>query len=132
MPTSSTPSAQLASAQPVKPSSLEDKAFLRFYHSAALRTKTLNILTALEGAPDPTRYRSSLSDVVLELTDGGLEYYFLRPLDLANVGFVIKQSAHLGIGSVMRLLGPVIHNIISRLDKAQLLIVSAHIRALME
>jgi hypothetical protein len=132
MPTSSTPLAQQSAAQPVKLSPPGDTPFLRFYHTASLRTRTLAILTALEGAPDPTRYRSSLSDIVLELTDSGLEYYFLRPLDLANVGFVIKQSAHLGMGSVMRIMGPVIHNLIGRLDKGQLLIVSGHIRQLME
>ncbi len=132
MPTPSTSSAEQAGVQAAGRPSPGDRPFLRFYHSPGLRTKTLATLTMLEGAPDPTRHRGALSDVVMELTDSGLEYYFLRPLDLANVGFLTKQSAHLGISSVMRVMGPVLHNVIGRLDRDQLLIVCGHIRQLME
>ena len=69
---------------------------------------------------------------MLELTDSGLEYYFLRPLKLANVGFVVEQSAQLGIGSVKRVMAPVIRNIIGHMDGQQLLTVCQHIRHLME
>jgi hypothetical protein len=69
---------------------------------------------------------------VLELTDSGLEYYFLRPLHLAKVGFVTEKSAQLGMGGVKRVMAPVIRNIIGRMDKHQLLAVCSHIRQLME
>ena len=81
---------------------------------------------------DPTRHRKALSDVVLELTDNGLQYYFSRPLDLAQAGFVVKQSAHMGLAGVMRVMGPVIQNVIGHLDDVQLLIICNHIRQLME
>jgi hypothetical protein len=69
----------LAKASP--PSS---KPFLRFYHSQSLRTKTLAVLTSLEKAKDGTQHRGALADIVAELTDAGMEYYFLRPLKVAN------------------------------------------------
>ncbi len=110
----------------------EELPYLRFYHSAELRDKTLAIVRNIERASDPGRHRKALADVVMELTDSGLNYYFLRPLDLARVNFAIKQSAHLGIGSVMRIMGPIVHNIIGMMNKEQLLSVCGHIRALME
>ena len=131
MPTSSTPTAQRSSEHQVGPPALGEQPFLRFYHSVSLRNKTLAILMTLEQAPDPTRFRNALADVVMEITDSGLEYYFLRPLDMAKVGFVVKQSAHLGMGTVTRVIGPVVHNVIGHMDKNQLLIVCAHIRQLM-
>jgi hypothetical protein len=67
----------------------------------------------------------------MELTDSGFEYYFLRPLKLAKVGFVVEQSAHLGLVSVKRVLAPVIRNIIGHMDQLQLLTVCIHIRQLM-
>ena len=109
-----------------------DKPFLRFYHSESLRTKTLAVLTTLEQAQDRTRYRNALTDIVLELTDSGLEYYFLRPLKLASAGFVVEQSAQLGMGAVKRVMAPVIRNVIGYMDKQQLLTVCRHIRQLME
>jgi hypothetical protein len=109
-----------------------DKPFLRFYHSKNLRAQTLAVLTTLEQAKDCTRYSNALTEIVLELTDNGLEYYFLRPLKLANVGFVVEQSAQLGMGGVKRVMAPVIRNVIGRMDAQQLLTVCQHIRQLME
>ncbi len=123
---------ELAGEQPVELSATEDLPYLRFYHSAELREKTLVIVRSIERSSEPGRYRNDLANVVMELTDSGLNYYFLRPLDLARVNFVVKQSAHLGVGSVMRIMGPVVHNIIGMMNKEQLLTVCGHIRALME
>lgn len=107
------------------------KPFLRFYHSDALRAKTNQVLTVVEQAPDRTRYRGALTDLVLELTDSGMDYYFMRPLNLAKVNFVVTQSAHMGMGGVKRVMSPVIRNIIGRMDERQLLGVCAYIRELM-
>ncbi len=126
------PPEELVGEQPLELSPAEELPYLRFYHSAELRDKTLAVVRSIERASDPTRYRKALADVVMELTDSGLHYYFLRPLDLARANFVIKQSAHLGIASVMRIMGPVVHNIIGMMDKQQLLSICGHIRALME
>ncbi len=131
MAKSSTP-AQLAPELPVDSPLDDEQPFLRFYHSPGLRSKTLALLTTIEEAPDPTRHRGALSDMVMELTDSGLEYYFLRALDLAKAGFVVKQSASLGMTGVKRVMGPVVHNIIGRLDKQQMVVVCGHIRQLME
>ncbi len=132
MPPSTPPPPELAGEQPLEPSPDEELPYLSFYYSAELRDKTLAVVRSIERASDPGRYRNALADLVMELTDSGLNYYFLRPLDLAQVNFVIKQSAHLGIGSVKRVMGPVVHNIIGMLDKQQLLAVCGHIRALMD
>ena len=109
-----------------------DRPFIRFYHSESLRAKTLAVLVALEEADDSTRHRNALSDIALELVDSGMDYFLMRPLRLAKVGFVVEQTASMGIGGVKRVLTPVIRNIIGRMDEQQLLTVSNHIRDLME
>ena len=128
MPTSATPPVQL----PVEPSALSTRPFLRFYHTESLRAKTLAVLTTIERAQDSTRHRAALADLVVELTDSGLDYYFLRPLKIAKAGFVIEQSAHLGMAGATRTLASVIRNIIGLMDKSQLLAVCSYIRQLME
>ena len=123
--------------QTVKPRAVKtpkhnDKAlpFLRFYHSEVLRTKTHTVLTALEEDPDPTQHRNALGDLVAELSDAGLNYFFMSPLRLAKPGFLVEQSASLGMAGARQGLGSVARNIISRMDKPQLLSVSASIRQL--
>lgn len=114
----------------VKTSKAKELPFLRFYHSEVLRAKTHAVLTALEEAPDPTVHRDALANLVAELSDAGLNYYFMSPLKLAKPGFIVEQSASLGMVGARQVLGSVARNIISRMDKPQLLSVSASIRQL--
>jgi hypothetical protein len=104
--------------------------FLRFYHSDELRAKTLAVLTALEQAPDPQEHCDKLADLVAELTESGMSYYFLRALKLAKSGFVVEQSARLGMSGAVKLISSVSRGFIQRMSAAQLLVVSRHIREL--
>ena len=129
----STQQPAMGTTQPsVTPAPPSDQPFLRFYHTHSLRAMTLAVLATLEQAQDSTRHRTALSDMVVELTDSGMAYYFLRPLKQAQVGFVAEQSAHLGIVGVMRVMAPIIRNIIGRMDTPQLLTVCGHMRQLMK
>ena len=116
----------------VKDSLPSSQPFLRLYYSESLRAKTLAVLTTLEKAKDRTKYRDALADVVVQLTDCGMEYYFLKPLKLAKVGFFVQQSANLGISATTGVLASVIRNIIGGMDGPQLLAVCSHIRQLMQ
>lgn len=114
------------------PSTAGPKAlpFLRFYHSEALRTKTLAVLTALENSRDPTKHRVALAKLVVDLNDAGMDYYFIRPLKLAKPGFIVEQSASLGMAGALQVIGSVVRSIIGRMDQPQLLSVCASIRQL--
>ncbi len=104
---------------------------LRFYHSKALRAKTLAVLSSVEHAKD-LQHRDELSDLVVELTNSGMDYYFLRPLRLAKAGFFVEQSAKVGMAATTRVLASVICSIIGRMDRPQLVTVCSYIRGLME
>jgi hypothetical protein len=104
---------------------------LRFCYAEALHAKALHLLETLEQAEDPTRHRSALGDLVVELTNAGMDYYFLQPLQLAKVGFMVQQTANLGVAGATRIMAPMIRNIIGRLDKDQLLSIGGYIRQLM-
>lgn len=119
-------------AAPAKPAKQAKQAqpFLRFYHSEPLRKKTLMVLAALEDAADPTEHRDALADVILELKDAGMDYYFMQPLKRAAPGFLVEQSAKLGMAGALQIIGSVIRKIIGRMDAPQLLSVSASIRQL--
>jgi hypothetical protein len=121
-----------AGGSSAKKSGAQREPSLRFYHSDALRAKTLVVVETLETAADPTEHRDALVELVLELTESGLNYYFVKPLKVARVGFVAEQSARLGLTTFLRLMGPVSRSVIAGMDAAQLLAVTAHIRDLME
>lgn len=104
---------------------------LRFCYADELHAKVLHLLETLEQTEDPTRHRSALGDLVVELTNAGMDDYFLKPLRLAKAGFVVQQTANLGVAGATRIMAPMIRNIIGRLDRDQLLSISGYIRQLM-
>lgn len=116
------------SSEPSGPSS---KAFLRFYHSEGLRRKTLSVIGDLEQAQDATAHRDALADVVVELMKSGLDAYFMTPLERAKAGFIVEQSANLGLAGAQQVMGSVIRNIIGRMGGPQLLSVCGSIRQFM-
>jgi hypothetical protein len=100
-------------------------------HTAELRAKTDAVLATLESARDPTVHRGALANLAVELTNAGLDYYFIKPLKVAKAGFVVEQSASLGMSGVQQLMGSVIRNIIGRIDGPQLLSVGNSLRQFM-
>ena len=109
----------------------DGKPFLRFHHSEALRKKTLAVIVDVEQAEDPASHRDTLADLVVELTDSGLDYFFIKQLKLARPGFLVEQSASLGMVGTQRVMGTVIRQVIGRMDGPQLLSVCGSIRQLM-
>lgn len=107
------------------------KPYFRFVHSVKLREKTIEVLDTLEQSEDPTQYRNALGDLVVELTDAGMDYFLIQPLEVAKVGFVTKQSAKVGMAGALMMIGTTIRGIISGMDKKQLLIICGYIRQLM-
>lgn len=105
--------------------------FLRFYHSDGLRKRTLLVLGTLEEAQDATAHRDAVADIVLELASSGMDYYFMKPLKLAKAGFIVEQSASIGMAGIQQVMGSVIRNVIRRMEGPQLLSVSGSIRELM-
>ena len=107
------------------------KPFLRFHHSDSLRTKTLAVLEALEQSQQPKEHRDALAGIIVELTDAGLDAYFMQPLKLAKAGFVTQRSADLGMAGAKTVMGSIIRSIIGHMDEPQLRSVCGSIRQFM-
>ena len=120
------------STRPVgDPSRPSARPFLRFYHSEELHERTILVLATLESAGDPTAHRDALAELAVELTNSGLHYYFVKPLKVAKAGFILEQSASIGMAGVQQVMAAVIRNIIARMDGPQLLSVGNSLRQFM-
>lgn len=93
--------------------------------------KTLKLLETVENADKPTEHSGRLTDLILELTDAGMDQFFLQSLKATKANFVVQQSASLGLSGVQKVMGTVIRNIIGRMDDRQLLSVCGSIRQFM-
>jgi hypothetical protein len=108
-----------------------DAPSLRFFYSADLHRKAITLLDAVEQTTDPTRHSAALGDLAVELTDAGLDYYFVKPLAAAGSGFLAQQSAAFGMSSAARIMSPFTRRTIGGMDKKQLLTIAGYIRHLM-
>lgn len=138
MPGMATSSKASPSSRPKRSSSRTSKTpksspkpSLRFYHPTPLRKRTLDLLDTLEQAQDATVHREALAEVVVELTRSGMEAYFLKPLKLAKAGFMLEQTASIGLAGAQKMMGPVIRQMIGRLNGPQLVSVCGSIRQFM-
>jgi len=104
------------------------KPFIRFHHSHELRARTLEVLETVENADKPSAHSGRLTELVLELTDCGMDQFFLQSLKATKVNFVVQQSAAIGMSGVQKVVGTVIRNIVGRMDDRQLLSVCGSIR----
>lgn len=105
---------------------------LRFHYSATLHARALEVLEALETAEDASSHRGALSDLVLELTEAGLDWYFVKAVRDAKVGYVAEQTTKLGLSSIRKVMGPVVRRVIGGMNADQLRSIGAHIRQLMK
>jgi hypothetical protein len=121
-----------AKRAPKKAAGAGPEPFLRFHHSRELRARTLEVLEAVENAEKPAAHSGRLTDLVLELTDSGMDQYFLQSLKATKANFVVQQSAAIGLSGVQKVMGTVIRNIIGRMDDRQLIPVCGSIRQFMK
>ena len=85
------------------------------------RLLTLSLLM-----PNPRDYSIALGDLVVELTQTGLNYYFGQPLRDADAGFVLTKTADVGTAATLKVMAPVIRNVIGQLSDDQIRAVSVH------
>lgn len=104
---------------------------LRFYLGADLYRRTDALLTCLEQEDKPTRHAAAFAELVNELTDAGLGYFFVEPLKQANAGFMAQKTAQLGMASVAKIAKPIVRKLITGLDDQQLRAVGAYVRRIL-
>ncbi|MEP7367482.1 MAG: hypothetical protein ABI972_29835 [Acidobacteriota bacterium] len=68
-----------------------------------------------------------MADIAVELAHAGVDYYFIKPLERANVGFLVQTSPSVGVAGGLQVIGTVLCNIIGRMDRHQLLSVGESI-----
>jgi hypothetical protein len=130
MATSAKAHAKAGTKPATKPGPVTAVPSMRFHYSQALKDKTDAVLTAIEQEPWNEKQGEKLADLVAELIDAGMDFYFLQTLKLAEAGFVAEQSAKLGIAGAVKLLSSITRKYIERMDHAQLLVVTRCIRSL--
>ena len=78
---------------------------LRFHHSHALRQKTWALLDEIEAASHPKGHNEAFADLVAELVQAGMDWYFLPGTMLMTAGLGVVLTMLLGFFGTFRALG---------------------------
>jgi hypothetical protein len=80
--------------------------------------------------PGRKNHGEEMADLVSDLVDAGMNHFFLKPLEAADMGFIAEQSARLGISGAVKLMNSVSRKFLTRMEHGQLIVVATHIRSL--
>lgn len=108
-----------------------DPGRIAFRISPELRARTEAALAAVREAPADRPRVEELVEVILELTEAGLDYYYLEPLRRADVGAMSTAAARLGVAAAGRSLPTIVRRVVLPLDEAQILSIAEFIDELL-
>ncbi len=86
-----------------------------------LRTRALLTVEELRGRSKADKEAiDKLYNLIVEMTEEGLDFFFLEPLRRLNAGNVMMSMAKMGIGSMLKGSKMVIHKVLKKLDDRSL------------
>ena len=85
-----------------------------------LRLRAEQIVERLRADPDKKQHAAELVKVVVDMTDHGLHYYFLHPLEEARVGAMTRKAVEMALGTAGRTLPMVVRKTVKSLNDDQL------------
>lgn len=85
------------------------------------RSKAVKIVASLREDPASREVAGKLIDLVIDLTDTGLTYFFLHPLELAGVGAIRRKGVGVALATAGRVLPSVVRSTIGSMNESQLL-----------
>ncbi len=94
--------------------------WVAFEISSDLRQRAEAVVENIRSDTDKRRHAPALAEVVVAMTDRGLYYYFLHPLEEAKVGVVTRKAVDLALGTAGRTLPMVVKKTVNSLNDEQI------------
>ena len=115
--------------QSTRPHELEPPApgWVAFEIPGELRLQAEQIIERIRADADRRRHAGDLAELVVEMIDRGLDYYFLYPLEEARVGAMTRRAVEFAIGTAGRTLPTVVRKTVKSLNDEQLLSITEFI-----
>jgi hypothetical protein len=107
------------------------RVHLAFALDEPLRERTEQVLAEVRGSDDRRANSAALAALVVDLTKAGLDYYFLRPLEQAEVGFLHLNAARVGLRSAGKSIPLVVNNVLGSLSNRQLVQIAEYVEDLL-
>jgi hypothetical protein len=82
-------------------------------------------------ASDPRQHEKALAALLEQITDRALDVYMLTPIELLNLGFIVRKTSEGGVAVVRSAIHMVIRKLLPNLDGPQLLAVAHHLSGLL-
>lgn len=97
-----------------------------------LFNKAVEFVHAIEATDKPTKYANTLIDIIYEMTDVGLEYFFLESLRQAKIGKMSQGAIKMGLNSGKKAVLLVASKIIRSMNSEQMTSIAAYMKNILE
>lgn len=93
---------------------------MAFQISPELMRRARQAVAAVRADPGHEPHVEELVEVVVELTDRGLDFYYMEPLRRARAGAMTASAARVGLAAAGRGIPAIIRRVVSSLDEDQI------------
>ncbi|GEM_PF-1068424 len=107
------------------------RSYIAFPIPEDLRNRTLEALEDLRQAQDITGYADRLMDLVEEIANHGMSYFFLHPVEMVGMNIVAQKTIGVTINSGKKAVMAVSRQLARRLDEQQLRDIADFLEGLM-
>jgi hypothetical protein len=97
--------------------------YLGFPLTPELENKTNTLMHNMRNTEDKTKYVNDLYSVIQDLSNVGLDYYFIQPLKTAKIGMLKMKSVEIALSAGKSGIFTVAKGILKSMDNKQLEIV---------
>jgi hypothetical protein len=110
---------------------LEVEHLVAFPIPRDLHERVTGVVAALREAESASERRSELVEIVSEMTDRGLGYYFLRPLEEAGMGALSQATAKVGLASASKGIPMIVKRVLASASDEELLSLADFVESLL-
>ncbi|ARU55169.1 hypothetical protein OLMES_1084 [Oleiphilus messinensis] len=99
--------------------------------SAEHHRRANDVIAKIKLAEQASKHTIELIDIILDLTEHGLHFYFLSPLERIGAGSMTMKVAKVGLGSTYKGMKMVISKVLKNLDDRQILMLTEFLEEIM-
>ena len=111
--------------------SINPKAYACFRLKEELYQRVINNMSRVHEDPDVASYRSDVVRSVEDLIAAGIDVFYTRPVDEANIGKLTRKAADFGIHTVQKGSNAVVHRLFKDMDHDTLLPMAEYFETLL-
>lgn len=108
-----------------------ETVYLAYPLSKELKDKAFSVIHKMKHSKQPKKHVNELIQLIMELTDAAIDYFYYHPVELAKVDIVGKNAVNLGLKAAKKGVNVIARKVVTSMNDKQLLIIVNFIQSVL-